>query len=207
MKIYLSKAREIPFFDKCLSHGFKEDQERVIHLPEEDPEIVDRFLGLVLFRDRLSVEELAENFTDGSPEDLVLVRMFVLADKLSAEVQQNRLIDLLRVYHHCRGITSLRCFDVLIDAGLDTSKLFDLLVTELAFEAVLHGWQSLSGTYPDLREWLEKGGPAVRELTKKLMEKERPETQCIDGYSSLDQDDHGDRCKWHTHTSSSACDY
>ena len=80
------------FFRKALSGGFKEAEERVVELPEDDPEIFGMYLHYVQTNELSIVPEpLPEQYT-GMEEQGTLARMYVLAEKLQDVKSKNAIV-------------------------------------------------------------------------------------------------------------------
>lgn len=47
--------------------------------------------------------------------------------------------------------------ETILHAGLENSKLFDMLTTQLAWEMKEHAWWEIIEAYPDFNDWLENG--------------------------------------------------
>ena len=200
MMIHTTKAREVPFFDKCLSNDCKEKQENTIRLPEEEPELVERFLKLVLYHKDTKFDPLQPIYVYPPDAGSMLVRLFVLADKLDAEAQQNKVMDLLRANLYIHGFE--KSLETLLHAGLENSKLFDMLTTQLAWEMKWHVWWEIIESHPDFNDWLQKGGLAVREVVRKSMEARslEPQSLTVDDWALPEV-----LCKWHSHNSTPPC--
>ena len=149
MKIKTTKAREVPFFEKCLSNDIREKQENTIRLPEEEPELVEQFLKLAFYHIEVKLDLLQPIYVHHPYSSSMLVRLFVLADKLAADAQQNKVMDLLRANLAIYALPE-KSLETLLHAGLENSMLCKMLTTQLAWEIRnMVGWTS-SSTIPTL---------------------------------------------------------
>ena len=222
----------VPFFRKALINGFKESHEKVIRLPEDDPEVVEAFLVLLL-EESLStrgVKMLAwmAMFDYHQPK---LTRVYILADKLGAEAQQNRAVDILRTCWSKERLVMPGCLDLLLEAGLEGSKMFELLILQLAFDLKHRqgfDYAADPSDYPlgppdkdwfvssSVEAWVAKGGPAVQKLVMTLAlgdGKDHNGNDNSDTPRDGEDFDHfeicdrlKDLCKWHTHETADECD-
>jgi hypothetical protein len=219
MIVYTSAARKVPFFKACLEHDFKEKQDKIIRLPEDDPEVVDAFLRLVILGDHVVFLHLAEilevgNWVDAPESDVLVVKIYILADKLGAEEQQNILVDFLR-YLYCMKefeVPSPKAIDVLVDAGMAKSKLFKFLVRQMAFAlpsaANLELHEIPHALFADIKEWVRRGGVGVSAVFCEIL------TRDVDAVSEASGNKIGlDNYKlpytncnaWHTHLTTTPC--
>jgi hypothetical protein len=239
MRIPMWAARQVPFFDNCLKDGFAEAQNRTIKLPEDDPEVVDAFLRLLVYglgRQTIDLDGLVlpESVDGQSDADSMrtwenhLVKVYVLADKLSAEKQSNRLIDLLRILWQFNGpeevssrepssqsyAPGLESITTLQNAGLDGSLMFELLLHQVVYFIQAqrpNGFTTnlMTELWSDSDKWLEAGGPAVRHLVRLLVENEELDDMSLQWDFDIEprptSQSTEERCRWHTHLLTNAC--
>jgi hypothetical protein len=242
MIIYASKARDVPFFRACLNHNFKEQQEKIIHLPEDDPEVVDAFLRLLVLAHHNDFDRLWEvlelhhgrNETGVSASDALIAKMYILADKLGAEEQQNTLVDYLRYHYQITGesMPSPDALDALADAGLQRSKMFKFIVRHFAYK-LRELFTSLDNVdedsldsgddedaeplpedfpfpaYKTIREWARRGGIGVSAVLFESARRKHRARSEITGHSrglkNYKSPSFTPCNKWHTHSATIAC--
>jgi hypothetical protein len=232
MRISESTAREVPFFDKCLDGRFIEASQKLINLPTDEPAVVDAFLRLLVHSTGLiglrviqarRLFLFPEVVTRGDME-LFLVKIYILADKLGAEKQQNFIVSVIRYWWPVRKPVkasrenrrkkgrqyppSLEALDLLCQEGMEDAIIFEMFLKQMVHcidelpgstsEATLHR--------PNFNEWVEEGGLTVRRLMNMLIEKAPREDLALD----LDFDKTIDpmnvaTCRWHVHSLTPRC--
>jgi hypothetical protein len=137
----------------CLDAPMSESHEGIIHLPEDEPAVLD-YVVYYLYRQQFecSMQDLVDGAYSGDGEfagrdyedvdDLqkLLAKVYLFADKTMAEEIQNEVIDGLRDYfRHCR----LR--EWMIKLALDRPKedqFRRLMQYNLAGEAIMDGYDA-----------------------------------------------------------------
>ena len=201
MKIYTHKARQVPVFDKCLSHDFKENQEKVIRLPEDDPEIVELFLKLLTFDEGHDYDHQMDHWLPSLDiADKRLIEVFILADKLGAENEQNQIVNLIRFLASNTPI-DFECMDLLAEAGLQSTRIFRCMLIQASYDIKDHEGK----TREKNEAWIMRGGEAVKDLINilsELDEKRMDPSLYVEerqGYCAEDL------CRFHTHISTPSC--
>ncbi|RDW92789.1 BTB/POZ domain-containing protein [Aspergillus mulundensis] len=82
-----------PFFDKALTGEWKEARERVVQLPEEDPEVFDIFVHWV-YCGKLPFS-IDEHTGDIDAEYMELAKAYVFGEKLLSPEFQDRVVDVV----------------------------------------------------------------------------------------------------------------
>jgi hypothetical protein len=85
-------TRRSLLFRKALSGGFKEATERVVKLPEDDPEIFGNYLHHVLTNELCVLPDLLVLEGNGYEEKTVLIKLYVLAEKLQDTKSKNAIV-------------------------------------------------------------------------------------------------------------------
>ena len=221
-------ARSVPVFDKALSNGFKESQENIIRLPEENPAVVEAFLMLVCeayFAGKAKLRRSYDVFRMGDcgKSTQFLFQVYILAEKLGGEAQQNRVTDLIRLRFEASSmLLRLDWFKILDDAGLlhDNDPMTKLILKQLAFDLRVPPlyWNDAGTWSADVVTWLETtGGYAIKELIRLLAQKE-----CKDNHGRTERSTHpdddtiwgrceriemGEQCEFHVHTIDHCTEY
>lgn len=201
MKIYTSKAHEIPFFDKCLSAGFREGEEKVIRLPDDDPRAVEMLLEFLVFNKLPSraVVNGKYGITLATDTVLIMTDLLILGDKLGSEAFQNTVMDHIRRMSR-EFLINPKHVDNLDRAGARHLKGYEFLVAQLIFDL-----QSKFDKYKTKFEggfntWVEGGGEAVKDVLEKLATRWSDNVKEPCTGTQLD-----DWCKWHTHSTTLKC--
>jgi hypothetical protein len=202
MRIYTSKAREMPFFERCLDAGFKEGEDKVIRLPEDNPRAVEMLLEHFVLDLLPSSARIVYKF-QVTPDEVgpIMVDLYMLADKLGAESFQNAVVDHVRVLFR-EDFIPPECLEMLMDVGLSKSKLYEMLLAEFAYEIR----EFLLGTMGEEQRivvdaWFEGGGRVVKELIYHVVQ----ERKSLEELGPCGGGKVSDYCKWHTHLSTPAC--
>lgn len=131
-QLYVARPilEQIKFFSNALKGDqFKEAKDKVFEMPDGDPKAVADVLHFV-FADYVKPLK-GTNKTAVTVEEIAAVeaylRAYIVADKLMAELTANRLTDRLFEYH-IRHATELELLEVLRDADLEESQLFEFLI-------------------------------------------------------------------------------
>jgi hypothetical protein len=94
-------TRRSLFFRKALSGGFKEATERVVKLPEDDPEIFGNYLHHVLTNEfSVLSDPLVRERDHGDEEKEALMELYVFAEKIQDTKSKNAIVRALIVYCH-----------------------------------------------------------------------------------------------------------
>ena len=188
------------------SHKGAREERLVIRLPDDDPETVEGFLKLAYenaFKDEASLYRLCNSFRSTEKEShALLVLIYVLANKLGAEAQQNRVVDMIRVCCHYNHI-QFECFDILTEAGLEKSKIFGLIVKQMGFEKWHEPGSDFMSYQEGFEDWIDMGGYAVRQPLRTMATGYGPRVS--DEISPLREIPAALLCKWHSHKSTPSC--
>lgn len=124
-KLYVARPilQQIPFFDNALKGNFyQEAKNKTFKLPADTSEAVADLLYFV-FSDH--VEEIKS-----ASEANWYARVFIVADKFMAEKTANLILDRLFEYHLDNDV-DLDIIEILVNAGLQATKLYEFLVKQL----------------------------------------------------------------------------
>jgi hypothetical protein len=233
MRISESTAREVPFFDKCLDGRFIEAAQKLINLPTDEPAVVDGFLRLLVHTTELSSLRVFQvNSLQCLPGietllqmELFLVKIYILADKLGAEKQQNFVISIIRYLWSTTEVLvasketrrnkalqyapSLEALELLYQEGLEDAKIFKMFLKQM-----VHCIDELPGAtcdatrlWPKFNEWTEDGGPIVRRLMDTLIQKSPRRNLALDRTfdERMDAMKLAILCRWHVHDTTRPC--
>lgn len=85
------------FFAKALKGGWKEADEGLVRLPEDDPQIFKLYLNLVYFG---SIPAKARDVKEISDEDMELFKLYILSERLQDTHSQNTIIEAVHASLH-----------------------------------------------------------------------------------------------------------
>ena len=85
-------TRRSLFFRKALSGGFNEAVERVVKLPEDDPEIFGIYLHNVLTNELCVLPDSSVLVGNGCKEKAMLIKLHILAEKLRDTKSKNAIV-------------------------------------------------------------------------------------------------------------------
>lgn len=168
-------------------------------MPDDDPEAFEIVLQHVY--SQLS-PDLCVKFslnTDDAPTVQHLLDAYVLADKLSTESLENKIVDTFRLHYqeytvHWSSVVFLR------ESGLDDSLLRKMMLVQLAHRIRFRGWDQhidhMGREGYDLISNVEHGGEDTLDLMKAIADSypEYRPSHCINV------------CRWHKHATTPKCD-
>jgi hypothetical protein len=212
--VYTEIANKVPFFH---SHGLIEQgEERVIRLPEEGEINLNNFLiFLHNLGDADEIKECehtlrtyygtADHHWFDDKFETHLVKIYVLADKLDSERQRNHVINLLR-HKYARDVPSVRPPELLVNAGLEKSILWELLASVIACDLRI----AAESDVPDperrhLDAWISGGGGLVLAFVDWMVTRWECDLDrhilTLEGEMRRKED-----CtRWHTHITTEPC--
>jgi hypothetical protein len=80
------------FFRKALSGGFKEAEERVVKLPEDDPEIFGIYLHHLQTNELSVLPDPIPSDDTGDEEQAALINLYILAEKFQDVKSKNAIV-------------------------------------------------------------------------------------------------------------------
>ena len=132
-------TRRSLFFRKALCGGFKEAVERVVKLPEDDPEIFGIYLHQVLTNELCVLPDSLPRVDHGYKEKIRLVKLYVLAEKLQDAKSKNAIV---------RGFIAC-CYQPRSD---NLCYFFDKSLATLLYEGTPRG-SKLRKVFVEMRAW------------------------------------------------------
>jgi hypothetical protein len=172
-----------PFFEKCLKDSYKEGQENQVCLAEESPAVFDRFATFI-YHNRVDKKMT-------SPDNSLLVRTFVLADKFCMPGFQNALVDAIACFHKTREV-SAPDLAFINDHVPSNSKIRAFLLDKLVFDIAAEEEHNPTGPLVEnVNKILRRGGDLATEIFWAVREAD-PEGE--HGPSSW-----RNRCDYHNH--------
>ena len=150
-----------------LSGNWREANERLIRLPEDEPEIFEIYMCWLYHK---RIPTIRQEPADGSTEYLRLIKAYIFGDKIQAKGFQNVIIDAMIEKKEdkdkegpfwCHEIPDHDCVNTAYQNTRPDSPLRKLLVDLWALSAEAE----LDGPLPDafLRDMVEKLWPSARE--------------------------------------------
>jgi len=145
-----------PFFEKCLKDSYKEGQENQVYLAEESPAVFDRFATFI-YHNRVDKKMT-------SPDNSLLLRTFVLADKFCMPGFQNALVDAIACFHKTREVSASDL--AFVNGHLPSnSKIRALLPDEMVFDIAEDEEQNSTGALVEnVNQILREGGDLAIEI-------------------------------------------
>jgi hypothetical protein len=171
-----------PFFEKCLKNSYKEGQENQVYLAEESLAVFDRFVAFI-YHNRVDKKMT-------SPDNSLLVRTFVLADKFCMPGFQNALVDAIACFHKTR-IVSPADLAFVNDHVPSNSKIRAFLLDEMVFDIIEEEDNPTNSLVENVNEILRRGGDLATEIFWAVNEADRERKY---GPSSW-----RNRCDYHNH--------
>jgi hypothetical protein len=131
--------RKISFFAACLDRGFKEGEDRLIKLPEDDPKVVEKVLEYLYgsnfeypaLRERSEYHDEVDE--EERPHWALLARCYATADKYCLEDLQNKIMDFVKQAMKKRRVCA-SAIQELTKAGLRACPMRRFLLKEMAVE-------------------------------------------------------------------------
>jgi BTB/POZ domain len=168
-----------PFFEKCLKNSYKEGQENQVYLAEESPAVFDRFVAFI-YHNRVDKKMT-------SPDNSLLVRTFVLADKFCMPGFQNALVDAIACFYKTREVSAPDLAFV-NDHVPSNSKIRAFLLDKMVFDIIKDDEDNT--LVENVNEILRRGGDLATEIFWAVRE--------------ADPKEHGpsswrNRCDYHNH--------
>jgi BTB/POZ domain len=198
--VHRAFAVKAPFFDSCLRYSMREGRENIVGLPEEDPKVVEDFIGF-LYLGRVTLEiyftgiaETVANHDHLGPRDPnleAIMRLYQLLETYNFEELQNLLMD---------GFTALARVDY-IDAHflriMDAEFRIDcpfvrFWSADTAYNLNICGF---CGTEDKDRmlNWVADGGELVKKIFGMMVER------------GLENPQEKDKYEWHVHEYTPKC--
>ena len=129
------------FFAACLDKDFKEGEEGLVKLPEDDPNAIEKVLEY-LYSSNFEYSALAD--VDGCNDEVekedrphwaFLAKCYAVADKYCLEDLQNKIMDIVKDAVKQRPVCASGIQE-LTKAGLRACPMRRFLLKEMAFEAI-----------------------------------------------------------------------
>ena len=185
---------KVSWFDTCLRQPMEEGLSNVIKLPEDNPKVIEDFLGF-LYLGRPVVEKYSPTLSGCYS----LLNLYRLADRFDYEEVQNAVMDQF-VKIAALGVPDTRFLRRVNDTVLADRKLHCFWATRLARSLRVYDFRAgpdemHAGTEANIMELVGDGSDLVKAIFKILMSREDPEMT-----------NKGDTCtKWHVHERSPKC--
>lgn len=191
---------ETPYFSRLLDGLLREGGSTQASLPDDSPAACERVLRYVYTGKVVSnipgpeCPDGYENGNEAIDETLLVMRMYLLADKLCLEDLANDLIDELRKSYKTWNISDYE-LKLALEYGNQTLKR--LTLRKLVYQIKQDGWETVVTGNPD------KIGKLLRSNAQHGMDV----AKAISGYHDLDDlSRDADSCSWHVHEMRSKCD-
>lgn len=206
-KLYVARPilQQIPFFDNALKGNFyQEAKNKTFELPADQAIPVSDLLHFVFSNHVEGIKSASKGF--GKEQEKAItksyVRVFIVADKFMAEKTANLILDRLFEYHLDSDVDP-DAIEILVSAGLQTTKLYKFLIKQLAGQMKIAMARKdifrSSDNYfiPESEGFLAKWtSETMRAIMRELLD---PESKMVGS------GDKHDFCSLHTHQFTKTC--
>lgn len=172
-----------PFFEKCLKDSYKEGRENQVYLAEESPAVFDRFATFI-YHNR--VDKIVT-----SPDNSLVVRAFVLADKFCMPRFQNALIDAMACFYETNAV-SVPDLDFINGHVLSNSKIRAFLIDEMVGDIIWsEGDDQTDLVGNEVSGLMRRGGDLATEIFWAVRKADLKKKDWLSHW--------GNRCNYHNH--------
>lgn len=188
----------IPYFQRCLQHSFREQQEREIHLPEDSPEVIRHILHYVYSRGMIGLtwnDKVSNREAEERDRLYLIVEVYITADKFSMEGLQNDIVDSFIQYHRHRFVCPP---SILMLHDLPKCHLRHFLLRKFAYGV-------LSQSFKDMVK--NDSACSATGMDGITGEDFHDIMRCISlqATNGLNDPGRGARCRWHEHAITPKC--
>ncbi|KAL9110125.1 MAG: hypothetical protein Q9227_005319 [Pyrenula ochraceoflavens] len=179
-----------PFFLGCFRNPWQENTENLFTLPTDDPDAFSRVLCWMYERRllRCNVEDVSEAAEDREME--VLVKTWILADKLCMEEMKNAAMELIQLWGKTNYVPASVMRKVLHDSPPDS------LLRKYIERKFASDFKESMGSAPGsegYREFVSEGGSHITNI------------MMLVGDDELTDPAFGDLCEYHEHKETETC--
>ena len=138
-----SVLTRIPYFQRCLQHSFREQQEGEIHLPEDNPEVIRHILHYVYSREVIHLTwdpRVSHREAEERDRLYLTVEVYITADKFGMEDLQNEIVDAFIRYHRYRSVCPPSMFML---QDLPKCKLRHFLLRKFAYGVLSQSFRDM----------------------------------------------------------------
>lgn len=194
----------------------RESEERVVRLPEDDPDVFSEVVHW-LYERKLNVEDEFDTaiatIAEAADQDLPMLpamrpfhkltirttRLFYLAQKLMVEQLQNDTIDIILVKVALRNTLSFSAISRIVQAQ-EGDILYEWLTLHLACR------MGLEGGYPGWRKAQERTGRETLKWARRCVENmELVAAAAAASHNAKHPSTETNKCKWHIHVDTPKC--